>query len=191
MEPNQDEELVRKCKQQLPYDTATFETLLRRYEPIVFRTCLRFLRNEQDAEEACQDAFLRAFHALPAFEQRSTFRTWLFRIVANVCASRYARLKKATARQAEYFAAAEYESHAGDEAEPANLDELDGVIGESLEMLSLDDRQILILRHFSELSLEDLARTLGLGLSAAKMRLYRAEQRLRLAYEESRAKSDD
>ncbi len=191
MEPHHDEEIIRQCKQQLPYETAAFETLLRRYEPIVFRTCLRYLRHEQDAEEACQDAFLRVFHALPDFEERSTFRTWLFRIVANLCASRYARLKKAAARQAAYFAAAEYESHADDETEPADFGELAGVIGEGLEMLAPHDRQILILRHVSELSLDELARTLGLGLSAAKMRLYRAEQRLRLAYEQSRIDSDE
>ena len=66
---------------------------------------------------------------------------------------------------------------------PHELEEIKGVVGEGLEMLSPNDRQILILRHISGLSLDELAGSLGLGLSAAQMRLYRAEKRLRAAYQ--------
>ena len=182
MDPS-DQQLVNRCKLELPYVTTAFEVLLRRYEPTVFGTCRRYLRNEQEAEEACQDAFLRAFHALPRFEGRSAFRTWLFRIVANVCATRYARLKRASRQYSEYCLEVTSGWPYQDEPTPNELEDIQGVIGEGLEMLSPNDRQILILRHVSGLSLEELSELLDLGLSATKMRLYRAEQRLREAYQ--------
>jgi RNA polymerase sigma-70 factor (ECF subfamily) len=181
MEPT-DSQLAARCKTQLPYDTTAFEVLLRRYEPLVYRTCRRYLRHDQDAEDACQDALLRVFHALPRFEQRSSFRTWLFRIVANVCATRWEKRKRRAADHAEFVADAKERPTGGREPQPGDFDELTGVIGEGLEMLGPDDRQILILRYISGLSFDELAAALDIGLSAAKMRLYRAEQRLRATY---------
>jgi len=89
-----DEEVVRLCTEQLPYVTAAFEEILRRYEPVVLRTCHRYLGDSQEAEEACQDIFLRIFNKVAQFEERSSFRTWLYRIVFNVCSSRHRKLQK-------------------------------------------------------------------------------------------------
>ena len=186
-----DRQLVERCRLELPYVTTAFEVLLRRYEPLVFRTCCRYLRNEQEAEEACQDAFLRAFHGIPQFKGRSTFRTWLFRIVANVCATRYAGLKRATERYAEYCSEATAGLPCQDMHPPNELEDIQGVIGEGLEMLSPHDRQILILRHVPGLSLEELSELLNLGLSATKMRLYRAGQRLRAAYQTAAGSAEE
>jgi len=189
MDPN-DEQLVRLCKQQLPYDATAFEVLLRRYEKIVFRSCERYLRNEQEAEEACQDAFLRVFHGLPSFEGRAKFRTWLFRIVINVCATRFAKVSRRAGEHREYAETTAAEMAVGYEPKPMDFADVNGVIGEGLDMLSPDDRQILILRHIGELSFDELAATLELGLSAAKMRLYRAEQRLKTAYDSAAKESE-
>jgi RNA polymerase sigma-70 factor (ECF subfamily) len=178
-----DEKLVDRCRQELPYVTTAFEALLRRYEHLVFRTCQRYLRNEQEAEEACQDAFLRVFHALPRFKSRSSFRTWLFRIVANVCATRYAKLKKAAGQLSDYYEEAITDPPCGGVPGPADLEEISGVIGDGLDMLAPNDRQVLVLRHISGLSLDELSEALNLGLSATKMRLYRAELRLKMAYQ--------
>jgi len=178
-----DQQLVAQCKQHLPYDTTAFELLLRRYEPVVFRTCQRYLRNDQDAEEACQDAFLRVFHSLPNFAERSAFRTWLFRIVSNACSTVWAKRKRRREQSAAYAVAMRYEVAADYEPQAGDFNEVTGVVGDGLDALSVEDRQILILRHVSELSFEEIAGTLDVGLSAAKMRLYRAEQRLRIAYE--------
>lgn len=186
-----DELLVRQCQEQLPYETTAFESLLRQYEPIVFHTCARYLRNEQEAEEACQDAFLRVFHGLPKFEGRAKFRTWLFRIVVNVCRRHFAVTQKRLASHTKFLDAAQYELPVGDEPQPQDFDEVTGIIGEGMDLLAPDDRQILILRHVSELSFDELAATLDIGLSAAKMRLYRAEQRLRLVYGQLQAEGNE
>ena len=175
-----DEELVQRAARELPYGTAAYETLVRRYEPRVFRTCLRYLGSPQEAEEAGQDVFLRIFHALPRFEGRSRFRTWLYRITANVCATRYAKLRR------EFERRQSYQQHLSQlpqsTAPPQDVVDFEGPLGEALDALLPGDRQILILRHISELSFAEIAETLQISLSAAKMRVYRAEERLRARY---------
>jgi len=74
---SEDELLVQKCKDELPYITRSFEQLLRKHEPSVFKTCQYLLSDPSDAEEACQDIFLRVFHKIHTFQQKASFRTWL------------------------------------------------------------------------------------------------------------------
>lgn len=175
-----DADLIAVCQEELPYVTATYERLVRRYEPVVFRTCSRYLMNDQEAEEASQDVFMRVFFNIAKFQGRSSFKTWLFRLTANVCATRYKSLRLQQSRIRDYAAA-----FAGTEGigEPATdpFDLTDGPMALALDALHNRDREILILRHISDLSFEEISVTLEIGLSAAKMRLYRAEQCLRLA----------
>ena len=174
-----DDDLVDRCQRELPYCTEAFEQLLQRYEPLVFSTCRRYLRSTEDAEEASQDALLRVFHALPKFRREASFKSWLYRIVTNVCASHYARLT-ARCERIPRDVSAEIEEVA---AKP-RVDhlELGGLLGDALDTLSVEDRHILVLRHVAELSFHELADALGVKLSTAKMRLYRAELRLTAAY---------
>ena len=174
-----DDELVALCQEELPYRTDAFEQLLQRYEPIVFNTCRRYLRSVEDAEEASQDALLRVFHALPKFRRESSFKSWLYRIVTNVCATYYDRLKKARERLPREVGTEVEELSTQPRAE---FLEIGGLLGDALDTLSVEDRHILALRHIAELTFEDLAGSLELKLSTAKMRLYRAEQRLSNAY---------
>lgn len=172
-----DEQLAARCRAELPYRTAAFEQLVRRYEPVVYRTCQQYLGNDHDAEEVSQDVFLKVFHGLPRFEGRSALRTWLFRIVQNECATRY-RQRQSRRRMLEQFQA----SHAA-EPRPATgapaPRELTGLVGQVMDRLSDTDRTVLVLRHVAELPLQDVADALDISLSAAKMRLYRAEERFR------------
>jgi RNA polymerase sigma-70 factor, ECF subfamily len=177
-----DEHLVELCRRQLPYVTEAFETLVRRYEPLVFRTCRQYLGNREEAEEASQEIFLRVFRALPRFERRASFRTWLFRVVHNLCTTQRARIAERTRREAAYAREIQGEERASFSAGRGT-----GTVGrrisQALEQVSEDDRQILILRYVSELSLEEMAETLAITLSAAKMRLYRAVERFRQVYQ--------
>jgi RNA polymerase sigma-70 factor (ECF subfamily) len=178
--------LVELCQIQLPYSTEAFEVLVRRHEPQVFRTCWRYLGDAQEAEEASQDAFVRVFRGLARFEWRSSFRTWLFRIVHNVCVTRRRRRATHVAREAAYLEHTRGEielegsfesgtAHAGEDFAP-------GAVREAVERLSEADRQVLVLRFVSDLQLEEIAEVLELALSATKMRLYRAMERFQRAY---------
>ncbi len=183
-----DKELVERCQRELPYRTDAFEHLLRRYEPLVLNTCRRYLRSAEDAEEASQDALLRVFHALPKFRQEASFKSWLYRIVTNVCATRYARLKSARERTPQN-SGVDLEEVA-DEPRQDYL-EISGVLGDALDTLSVEDRHVLVLRHVVALTFEELAAALDVKLSTAKMRLYRAEERLAAAYRGLQAPTAD
>ena len=98
-----DDDLIALCKAELPYVTTAFEKLVRHYEPLVYRTCLSYLKSENDAEETTQDVFLRLFFNIEKFDGRSSFKTWLFRIVANICASKYRSLRRIKEQQQAYF----------------------------------------------------------------------------------------
>ncbi len=177
-----DDQLVAQAKAEHPYDTRSFETLVRRYEPRVFEACMRYLGNEQDAQEVSQDIFMRVFHGLGTFEGRASYRTWLFRIARNECASRYRKRKLGEARRDAIRA------HFIDEGPravraPPSREGWTGPVGETLSRLSQEDREVLILRHIAELALQEIADALEIGLSATKMRLYRAEERFRTEYE--------
>ena len=123
-----DEELVARCKVELPYDVQSYRELLRRHQPLVFNTCRRMLRSDQDAEEVCQDAFLQVFHKIGTFEGRSTFKTWLYRVVYNLCIDRQrklARRRKGETSIAEEVAANESirsEAEAGADAKDSGSD---------------------------------------------------------------------
>ncbi|MDP1590170.1 MAG: RNA polymerase sigma factor, partial [Prosthecobacter sp.] len=69
-------------------DMAAFERLVRQHEERLFNFCCRWLRCVEDAREVCQDAFVRAWQALPEFEGRAKFSTWLYQIALNLCRDR-------------------------------------------------------------------------------------------------------
>ena len=172
-----DDVLVASCKAEKPYGTAAFEKLVRRYESLVFRTCLRYLKLENEAEEATQDVFLRLFFNIGKFDGRSSFKTWLFRIVANTCASRYRSLRRTHEQRQAYLEQLEITEQDNSPSDKIDLE--DGPLVSALDTLPAPDREILILRHVSELSFKEISDALELNLSACKMRLYRAEQRLK------------
>ena len=171
--------------------TDAFEELVRRYQSTVLRTCQRYLGNHEDAEEVCQDAFLRVFHGLSRFKGESKFRTWLFRLVTNACTDRYRRQQTLRARQVEYLPET-MEPRARDaQVAEEEFGTLDGPVGRALARLKDAEREVLVLRHVAGLSIGELAGAIGLGESAAKMRLYRAEDRLREVYQSGHREPPD
>lgn len=175
-----DEELVALCKKELPHTLASYEELVRRYEAQIFNYCNRFLNSHLDAEEICQDAFLRVFHKIHQFEGRSSFKTWLYRIVTNLCLGRRSTLAKRRERQALYSA------EATTQADAAIAETTNPEIGEHLQQamakLDAEKRQIITLKFISGLSLQEISEILKISLSATKMRLYRARDELKEAY---------
>lgn len=141
--------------------------------------CLRFARNmlgnDQDAEEAVQDAFIRVHHSFPRFREDARFDPWLFRILANRCRTLLARSRRHRAL-IEYgdlpltAAAASTEDFGADWAEEVRM---------VLDTLPAEQREAFLLRHVEDLSYEDIAAMTGVGLSALRMRVKRACDTLR------------
>lgn len=158
-----------------------FRWLMDRHQDRVFGIALRLMRDREEALEAAQDAFLKAFRGLERFEQRSRFSTWLYRIAVNVCYDRLGRrgrpgevgLDELLEKGVEPAAGANWE--AGDSIETTQ--------GESeLEraLAGLDDlyRLPFVLRQIEERSYDEIAAILGITVTNAKVRVHRAREML-------------
>ena len=153
-----------------------FESLLKAQSPALLRTARRFLRCEEDARDAVQDAFLSLFKSIASFESNSQLSTWLHRILINCCLM---KLRKQRRHPEEEFegepAAAVIES-----AESAlHRAELRNFVRASIDTLPERYRAVVLLRDIEECSNGEVARLLDVTPNAVKVRLHRAHQALR------------
>lgn len=180
-----EEALVQQCKEQLPYVQTGFEELVKRYEKKVFYLCKRYLSSDSEAEDASQEVFMKVLHALPSFDNRSAFTTWLFSIAMNHCKTILGKRK----RDNERYEYGNSEVENGYEDSQANIDQayaLDddkNCIQGAIQMMKPDERDMLLLRFTSELSLDDIAKVLGKKISATKMGFYRTLDKFKVLYE--------
>lgn len=172
LEDLSDAEIVALCKKELPEDLTAYRELLRRYEGLVLNTCTKVIGSRGDAEEVAQDALIQVFHKIHQFEGRSQFKTWLYKIVHNYCRNRVSKI----IRKREVSEA--YEEHTvknTPDREGEDLEEqLSSVVQEAISKLKDADREVIVMKFMSGLTIQEIADVLEIGLSAAKMRLYRA-----------------
>jgi RNA polymerase sigma-70 factor, ECF subfamily len=181
-----DEELLRAVLSAPEGDLRAFEQLVQQYQNRILADCRFLTRDENNAEDLAQEVFVKAFFGLRSFERRSSFRHWLQRIKVNHCLN---HLKKSEGKS---FLAIDDEVAEGLEqlrVSPVAERELEAMgdrqrIADILDSMPAPLRVPLILRDMDELSYEDIAATLGIGLSAVKMRIRRARERFRRCYEE-------
>jgi len=142
--------------------------------PIGFRLAYAMLRSREDAEDAVQEAAMKAWHRRRTFRAGAEPRPWFLAIVANQC--RMARRRKGweSLREATTAEAAA--------TGPAEFEEADG-LRRALARLSREDRLALVLRFYLDLPNEEVARTLNVSPAAARVRVHRALRRLRPAME--------
>jgi RNA polymerase sigma-70 factor, ECF subfamily len=169
-------------------DESAFESVVRDYGPRLLAVARRFLRNEEDARDAVQEAFLSAFRALDRFEENSSLSTWLHRIVINASLMRLrTRRRKAEESIEELLPRFVQDGHQvqesvewGDSAEVLlEQKETRALVRLSIDRLPETHRTVLLLRDIEEVSTEECARLLGVTENAVKIRLHRARQALR------------
>ncbi|MCB2204018.1 sigma-70 family RNA polymerase sigma factor [bacterium] len=151
--------------------------LLQRYRTRVYSLALRILRAPEEAEEAAQDAFIRAFRSLDRFERRSRFSTWLYRIAYNTALNRAAKLKrqpKTTETENDSFIDATLSVDARIEQK-----ELKSLVEQAIERLRPEYAAILTLFYLEEQSYDEIADITGLPEGTVKNRLHRARAELR------------
>ena len=152
-------------------DAGAFEELVRRHAPRVRALCLSMLRDEAEADDAAQEAFLKAWRKLSSFGGESSFATWLHRIAANQCLD--ALRVRARRRSEPLEAAPEPASPSGAAAlEAADL------AARLLAALPEDQRLALTLRELQGLSYEEIAAVMECSLDSVKARLRRARRTL-------------
>lgn len=172
-----DGDLVRRV---LAGDAPAYAGLVLRHRDRLARYARHVLGNREDAEEAVQDAFVRAYRSLSRCDGPERFGPWLFGILVNRCRTRYGQ----TARRAAWLVHDD-EAIAGAEAP----EETDGelwreAVDRAMARLEPVYREAFLLKHVEELSYEEMAELTGAGVSALKMRVSRACERLRVMLEE-------
>ena len=156
---------------------------MRRHTDTAFRAAVLITGSAADAEEAVQDAFVKAYRALEHFRSGSGFRPWLLRIAGNEARNRR-RAGGRRERMAIRAGAAAVTSEPGPGPEALAIAAEDrSALLEALGRLSEDDRQVIGSRHLLQLTVEETAAALGIAEGTVKSRLSRALERLRAELE--------
>jgi RNA polymerase sigma-70 factor (ECF subfamily) len=168
-----DDEWVRRAQ---AGDRRAFSELVRRYQNRVYRYLVRMLGSHDDALEAAQDAFVKAWQALPQWQPEAQFRTWLFRIANNTALDALRRRKLA-----EFVPLDDSfdlpSAEAGPERRAQSAQEVRRLAA-NLAKLPPEHRQILLLREVEEMSYEEIGNVLLLSEGTVKSRLARARASL-------------
>jgi RNA polymerase sigma-70 factor (ECF subfamily) len=156
-------------------DVEAFRVLVERYRDRYARYAVHMLGNREDAEEALQDAFTRAYRSLARCEDPERFGAWLFRILVNRCRTVGAR----RGRRAKTFVVDEGALLDAAIDHPADLTAWREEIERALGQLRPEQREAFLLKYVEEMGYDEMSQLTGVGVSALKMRVMRACERLR------------
>ena len=168
MDDGDDVELVARC---LRGEVEAFGPLVARYQKVLFNLALRMLGDREDARDVTQTAFVKAYEKLATYDPAHRFFSWIYRIVLNECLN---------LRQRRPFHERLDETMAASDSpyREAEAHETSDRVQAGLLRLPAELREVLILRHFLELSYGDIGAALLLPEKTVKSRLYSARQRL-------------
>ncbi len=175
-----DEELVARS---VAGDHDSFNQLIRRWERPIYALAFRVLGREDDARDVCQEAFLRAFRALPGFKGDAKFSSWLYRITLNLCRDWLRRKKRTPVVQApEGVDLVELAAAQGPAESIEDLvarKQLSAAVAEAMASLPDEQRTAIVLKEFHGLTFQEIADLQQIPLSTVKTRLYQGLSVLR------------
>jgi len=164
-------------------ETRLFGELVRRYQDPVFGMTLRFLGGRGDAEDAAQEAFLRAYRGLHSFKGDAKFSTWLYRITYNLCTDWLRRNRRANRRAAIVEEAGEVADRRVNLEEGILESETRDNVRRAIDGLDERYRGVVVLLYYQKMSYEQIGAILDLPLKTVETRLYRARKLLRESLE--------
>jgi RNA polymerase sigma-70 factor (ECF subfamily) len=180
-----DEELVARAQ---GGDIDSFNQLIVRWERPIYALAYRVIGREEDARDVCQDAFLRAYRALPGFKGQAKFSSWLYRIALNLCRDWIRRQRRAPMAQLpEDTDASELVAERGPVESIEDLvvrRELSAIVEEAMSELSEEQRTAIILKEYHGMTFQEIADMQGCPLSTVKTRLYQGLSLLRRRLEQ-------
>jgi RNA polymerase sigma-70 factor (ECF subfamily) len=150
-----------------------YAEMVDKYKSYAYTIAQKILQNRPEAEEATQDAFIKAFHHLAGFNRESKFSTWLYRIVFNTAIS-YKRKRRQQFQSIENT----FIEYRGDAEGMLEKTDRKKYLNLAMEKLNEADRTALTLFYLQEFSLEEIAEITGMQANTAKVRIHRARQRL-------------
>jgi RNA polymerase sigma-70 factor, ECF subfamily len=158
-------------------DIPDFEELVRKYQDRIYNLCRYMLRDHQDAQDAAQDAFLKAYRGLKNFRPEASLYTWLYRIAVNTCLD-YRRKAIRTPPTTECIP----EERVSEDRSPdrtCESKEAAETVQSALQKLPKKLRAAIVLREIEGLSYEEIARVLNTSVGTVKSRISRAREELR------------
>jgi RNA polymerase sigma-70 factor (ECF subfamily) len=165
-----------------------FAELVLEHQRFVFNLALRALGDPHDAEDLSQEAFIRAWSALPRFRRKARFQTWLYRIVMNLCYNRLPRLRKELSEMGdESVVLLEDTREMHSPSAVLDADELRDFLHQQIDSLPESYRLLITLRFQQDLSYAEISEIVDMPLGTVKTGIFRARQQLREAlhqYEE-------
>ncbi len=159
-------------------DDAAFGNLVEKYQKPVFSLCYRMLGNSNDAEDAAQESFIRAFRYLKRYDPDRSFATWLLSIASHYCIDRMRKRKLDTVSTDVLPAEIVPDRNAPNPEKEYRVREKEALIQDLMKDLKPTDRAAIILRYWHQYSEVEIAETLDLSVSAVKSRLFRSRQTL-------------
>ena len=174
-----DQELVVRVQQG---DNKAFDLLVLKYQLRVSKLVSRFLRNQSDVPDVVQEAFIKAYRAIPNFRGDSAFYTWLYRIAINtaknhlVAQSRKSPANSIDAQEAEDYGASEWLKEYATPEREALAAELETTIHQAMSDLSSDLREAITLREIEGLSYEEIAAVMDCPIGTVRSRIFRARE---------------
>ena len=177
-----DERLI---KATLAGDDEAFAELVRRYKQKVFRLAARFVRDNDDLDDICQEAFIKAYQYLNKFRGDAPFEHWITKIVVNVC---YDMLRKQSRRRDDVpLESVAFGISIPQALEPLAGEEAWGALRSAMTKLRPEDRMVLTLLNLEEKSVRETASLTGWSEANVKVRAFRARKELKRILEDDRA----
>ncbi|MEQ8241684.1 MAG: RNA polymerase sigma factor [Cyclobacteriaceae bacterium] len=157
---------------------ACFQELARRYETYILKHCRKYTKSEDEAEDLCQEIFIKIFTQSKSFKQEAKFKTWLFSVIHNAGIDLLRRSKKNPVAVLGKKLADQIQDIA-DVAVDMERELSIELMEQLLDSLSPEDRLILMLKYKEKHTIQDIERTLNISQGAVKMRLKRARDKIR------------
>jgi len=181
---DEDQQAITDCQMG---KTASYKFIVDKYKSRAYYAALIYTGNADDALDISQEAFFRAFKAIKSFKKGKNFYTWFYRILRNLCINHFHRIKKRS------VVFSDIEERRGTEiiipstSRPDEIfeeHEMREVLWDALNKMPENDREILILKEFQELSYKEISEILGIPIGSVMSRLFYARQKLAKLLEE-------
>jgi len=160
-------------------DQDAFAALVDVHQRYIYNLAFRVVKDENEALDLTQETFIRAWTALPNFKGQSQLRTWLYRIVTNLCYNRLPNLRRSLNDLGDDVMEDIPESTFNAPAQETESNETRRYLHQAIENLDENYRLLITLRYQNELSYDEIASTLNLPLGTVKTGIFRAKEQLR------------
>ena len=176
-------DILNYIDQVLEGNVNAFTHIVDRHKDRAYNLAFRICCNREEAEEIAQDSFLKAYRALGSFQRKSSFSTWLYRIVYNTAVS-YVRIKKKDILSLEDFPAdaTDFIGTCTSEEE-AESEYRRSLINFAFQKIGEEDRSLITLHYYEEMSTEEISEVTGISKSNIKVKLFRARQKMLQIFE--------